>query len=844
MAVSDKIDIGALIAESVDGYYKKTIGLSEWYRGYRALTRKVIADYHYMVETDQPQERGHRADINRKGNSAYRKGYKTGWKRHRDNPGDTTAPSPEGLDGESLVSYNAGFADGMGGSAHASNFLQKYNSGDLQGAASYGMENIVGKHLPEVWEKQAQIAKKSQPDADAYGGGMARWMGMDEPSSTGLGYDEEPQLPKQVHTLHKLLSDDPSHEGINHPENLDDNAVHEIGGRKVDGAGNVRVHGVHPADFGDLLAKKVAGEGKAYSGGFVDAIAGAKLTGAGSSQDLRSNLTPEEKSAQSAQDAMNAANPEPGNDPAPEPVTAPAGASNQSAESPRRAAAAARIAARRAAAGDAPQGAAPQGAAPQGAVSIDGDKVDIAKAMAENPVAQRKHQEFSDKLERAAYGDAAVDAHNAGTSHPGLASLREQNFGPHQALDAQRHAHDYWHAQLEPALRRAQSLGKADLAKRSFPQVAPMLDENGQPHSDGRLGLVGKDGQIHDPGEYNYSDKNPQHLEDLVHNSYDPVDVLMHALTHDPRGVFSEGADLPAGYKTAEAVYGQDAIDQHKGDAVPGLFTKKELNAHVRGKKKAKKLNQQNPAMLAKLGVNPAIDAYQAERTEQGKVHEHHNPAIARHLADQASYGGKGWVVKSLSSFPGYEHFTTRMADDGEGATNEVHPFKNSISNVLNRSKKAFHKITGKDGQLLGGTEKPGGGISPNHPMFGFNRGLREADAQLAGGLKRDNLLSHAKLTVAGSKRGQETAADNPNLVRGDGEGPRYSKRGPYSTADQVAKKLDQAVKETIEFMLDVVQEWIQENVQVPEGNMGIVMEAIYSKITPTYGHLFEDDGR
>jgi len=473
---------------------------------------------------------------------------------------------------------------------------------------------------------------------------------------------------------------------------------------------------------------------------------------------------------------------------------------------------------------------------------------DIARALAEDPEAVRKHKEWTSNLEKAAYGPKAVAAHEAGEPHPGITDFRAQNYGPHQALQAQQLAHGHWLGSVEKNLRAEQAKGGAALRPRAYPTVVPLLDENGQPRLDGKLGYLAKSGEVLDPDQFDYDSKNPQHIDLLQHSTYDPVDVLMHSLAKDPYGAFTTGRDIPKTYEPVEEVYGQQAVDLHKGHEVPGVFSKKEYKQHESAKKKAKKIGQTIPRLLQKLGVNPAIDAYQAERASQGTTHEHHNPAIEHYAKNRSDYGGKaGWGVKALSTIPGYEHYTTGSYINGEGAEKPKNPLSTSISMMLNRSKTALHGTRDERGNLLAGTEKTPGKITGEHPMLDFNRGLRHAEREKDKGVKDLNLLAHKNLVKSGGKRvsGAKKAADNPLLKRGAKEGEtRYGGEGgsrgrSYHRADEVARQLGDA----IEFVLGVVQDWLQENVQVPEGRMKFVMEEIFSKVRPTYGHLFEVEG-
>jgi len=813
------VDIGRLIAESVDGYYKKSVHYRDWAERHNARwaaiveslkngTFTILAESFGGLSEALPDERRNDPKGTEGSDShEYRKGYQAGWvRKHREVKkgveGDGKVPEDHG----GSRHYGDGFADGYKASGPAQNLLAMHKSGDYQGAGDLAQSMNV-PHLGPIYQKHSN----SQQGDEA----LQTW---DKSRTNKAG---EPTHTFSANDAASII--DAANKGLYHPADYGTSLARKFSARVQD-AGNVQKR-----QAGEEGGQDMSDEG----GGRLAAVAQSREPDPSQGMDDRE------------QAALRANAPTPPQSWAPTRRSA-AVAAAQSAPSARRDAAAARIAARRAAAaatqGDAPQ---PQSAAPQSPATIGGEKVDLAKLAAISPEkaqwAVDQHQKAMADLESALYGPDSVAAHDAGQHHQGVADFRAQGFTPGSYHKAIEHANEQWKGQMVSALKQSQADGNTDLARRSYPAVAPIP---GDPH--GRLGYIRQDdGSVVDPSTFKYNEKT--HKNVLVHHDFDPVQVLTASL-NDPRGFGAKGEDQPDDDKTGAEKYGQEAVDVHDARAAPGVYDTSDFETHEAAKNKAKKIGQTDPAMMAKMGYRQDIEDHRAERKAQGASHEHHHAGIAEHRKARADRANVGWGVKGTRAIPGFENYTQVRRATGKGPKKSIDPNAGRISRILDRAGTAFHEARDSSGRLMAGTETtdPATGepvIHGDHPMLEYHRGHVDIQKELNSGTHPDNLQALEKLSLKaqGRVKGAQSAAQNPNLHRATPEGQnRYGGEGGTRGAGYIRKK---ALGAAIEFVMGVVEKWLQENVEVPEGRLELAMEEIYSRIRPTYGHLFEVEG-
>lgn len=746
------VDVGAIIAESVDRYYR-TILSPEWIREHKARGHQLVSQFLSLTEAGESAMTAW-ADPKKRKDPEYRKGYKSGWKRKHDEEkqGVQGDGSPPG--GHSGL-YADGYMAGYQASGHAQNFLKHYNAGEHQKALDYAQQNIVYPHYGELTAHEAKISHT--PEGAGFSQQMGNWMGL---NLTG----DEKEAPEHIHRLAKKFSE------INSPENLSDTARHNVGGKKVDkNTGEVIIHGTHPADFGQAMVNMVKGAGKTQAGeerrrlGHLQQAAkrgqtlGRSASGVeGEAGAKHAGLSTVEKAVQQGEQPQQPTE-QPTEQPAEQPQAAPA--------------------------------------APAASDVTGGQEPSTPEqAAAQQKLAEHIKTSLKPSLASSAFGAQAVAAHQAAGGDPNNPGFNpaidefmktEHGADPHAAIE---HAHKLWTNQLENWLRNAAENHpdpkvRRDLQAKVVPITAPIP---GDPY--GRHGYLRKDGGIDpmasnhpgDPSAVKYSAKKNGDL--YQHETFDPVERLMAAI-RDPHGF-----NVSRGGKRASWI--PDTLREIP--AFANLVTSRiEPSAIAQNKGLYDKARRENPQK---------VNRETGEPVESDKDYERRIKSIAHAEAESDPLHRK-----------------------------QLRPGSGSFTQTLSKARTHLHSAQNEHGDWLAHEGSLDASESEN-PMWGYNYGLGLRRKQQEAGEEPRHLVAkpvtgHPSLYGFGRRKGE-----NPKML---GKRSLKPKEEGYVRMSAMADALNH--------MLEVFEQWVEENVDVPEGNMGIVMEDILARaLTPTYGKLFE----
>ena len=199
------VDVGALIAESIDSYYvSSTTEWQSWIKEqYDQLIERVRNNV--LSETFNPKYKGH---------PDYRSGYKSGWKRHQDG-GDATPPPADQLKTpvKDYNAYSAGFVDGHGGSTKGQEILNTAKT-DPAAAKRAAIKHFVNpyfeNHIQNAFAKNPDYLDTDKAEAEQ------AWY-MDNSGEHAMHlinkYNENAHLDDAAH-----VDDDTSHPGDIHDE--------------------------------------------------------------------------------------------------------------------------------------------------------------------------------------------------------------------------------------------------------------------------------------------------------------------------------------------------------------------------------------------------------------------------------------------------------------------------------------------------------------------------------------------------------------------------------------------------------------------------------------------------
>lgn len=232
--------------------------------------------------------------------------------------------------------------------------------------------------------------------------------------------------------------------------------------------------------------------------------------------------------------------------------------------------------------------------------------------------------------------------------------------------------------------------------------------------------------------------------------------------------------------------------------------------------------------------------------------------------------GGGGWQSTHIQALPGMEGFTTAKitdsklkkhpdviakAQESEGPqqpgeddkayadrlkkataqhaldhplrSKQIFPGGGAYQRALTTARNELHKAQNEHGDYLAHEAGTHEGTDQEHPMWGWNYGLGHRHNQAQAGKALRDLIAEPPAPGAhpGLRYARHQRAGKQKRVKETFEG--------YIRTSTLA--------DTVDHLLTVFEQWVVENVDVPEGNMDIVMEDILSRaITPTYGKLFE----
>jgi len=142
------VDIASIIAEAIDRSYASSA--PEWYET-PEFRKYVIESYEKLLaETPPLHETADHGHMQGSGREAYRRGYKSGWKAHKD--GAPNKPNPRNPADAADNSYTAGFTAGYGGSTDGQAFLGHYDRKD-QMAARMPFMKIAGPHITRLGQE-------------------------------------------------------------------------------------------------------------------------------------------------------------------------------------------------------------------------------------------------------------------------------------------------------------------------------------------------------------------------------------------------------------------------------------------------------------------------------------------------------------------------------------------------------------------------------------------------------------------------------------------------------------------------------------------------------------------
>jgi hypothetical protein len=231
MAVEDQVDVGALIAESIDNYYQE-LAPPDWFADYLVKAEAILAEAKASASDEQ--------QLHEASDPLYRRGYKAGWKHARDqvkrgeqpkaDPGDRTAEEYKG--------YMAGHEASVGGHE----IIGHHKAGDSEAASMATMQHVVARHYDYGNRPQAGVNPQDWEQS------FADWYG--KPGAKGH--------PQSVEHSAMLIN------AIN--AGLDKDIPDEAHGRRAD-----KGEHPHPADFHsiiqDMIRKRASFEGARRLGG-------------------------------------------------------------------------------------------------------------------------------------------------------------------------------------------------------------------------------------------------------------------------------------------------------------------------------------------------------------------------------------------------------------------------------------------------------------------------------------------------------------------------------------------------------------------------------------------------
>lgn len=210
-----------------------------------------------------------------------------------------------------------------------------------------------------------------------------------------------------------------------------------------------------------------------------------------------------------------------------------------------------------------------------------------------------------------------------------------------------------------------------------------------------------------------------------------------------------------------------------------------------------------------------------------------------------------GWYVRGAQNaaiqkqIPHF-HPARKVTDKGGQTKRLRHPHEGTLNGVTTRLKAWMNDMIPE--------------FHPNHEMWGHHDGLHE----LAKGKELDYLNpADKRLPVSGVRARELKTLGTRDLEKAHQDavaaGDEARAEKIKQQIDQVAQRVDPdklaqrgergshrkhrrvpTPEETIDMVLNVVTEWLRENVEVTEEALPLVQEALYSRVVATYDNLFE----